>query len=258
MTNDVSFMTVGAGDNQRKIAVRRREGAAPGLIWLGGFSSDMKGTKAQALDDWAAEHGRTLVRFDYSGHGESSGNFSDGTIGRWLEETVAVFTTYCHGPQIVVGSSMGGWLALLLIRELVRCNALGRTAPIAGLVLIAPAVDFTEELIWKRCPPSVRHDLETKGLWRKPSQYGEEPLMIRKTLIEEGRHHLLFGGLIEAGCPVRILQGVKDPDVPWQHAVDVVSRLAQDDVVLTLVKDGDHRLSRPEDIERMLRVIAEL
>lgn len=257
MERDVSFMTVGAGSGERKIAVRRREGKGPGLIWLGGFSSDMKGTKVQALDEWAALHGRALLRFDYSGHGESSGDFNAGTIGLWLEETVAVFSTHCHGPQIVVGSSMGGWLALLLIRELVRCHATARTAPIAGLVLIAPAVDFTEELIWKRCPPAVRHDLETKGAWFKPSQYGEAPLRISRRLIEEGRNHLLFGGLIEAGCPVRILQGVKDPDVPWQHAVDLVARLAQDDVVLTLVKDGDHRLSRPEDIERLLRVIAE-
>jgi pimeloyl-ACP methyl ester carboxylesterase len=257
MEHDVSFMTVGAGSGERKIAVRRREGKGPGLVWLGGFSSDMKGTKVQALDEWAALQGRALVRFDYSGHGESSGDFNAGTIGLWLEETVAVFSTQCHGPQIVVGSSMGGWLALLLIRELVRCNATARTPPIAGLVLIAPAVDFTEELIWKRCPPSVRHDLETKGAWFKPSQYGEAPLRISQRLIEEGRNHLLFGGLIEAGCPVRILQGVKDPDVPWQHAVDLVARLAQDDVVLTLVKDGDHRLSRPEDIERMLRVVAE-
>ncbi|MFZ1884832.1 MAG: alpha/beta hydrolase [Rhodoplanes sp.] len=250
-------MTVGVEPNQRKIAVRRREGKGPGLVWLGGFSSDMKGIKVQALDDWATLQGRALVRFDYSGHGESSGDFNAGTIGLWLEEAVAVFSTHCHGPQIVVGSSMGGWLALLLIRELVRCNATARTAPIAGLVLIAPAVDFTEELIWKRCPPSVRHDLETKGAWFKPSQYGEAPLRISRRLIEEGRNHLLFGGLIEAGCPVRILQGVKDPDVPWQHAFDLVARLAQDDVVLTLVKDGDHRLSRPEDIERMLRVVAE-
>jgi pimeloyl-ACP methyl ester carboxylesterase len=257
MEHDVSFMTVGAGSGERKIAVRRREGKGPGLVWLGGFSSDMKGIKVHALDDWAALQGRALVRFDYSGHGESSGDFNAGTIGLWLEETVAVFSTHCHGPQIVVGSSMGGWLALLLVRELLRCNATARTAPIAGLVLIAPAVDFTEELIWKRCPPSVRHDLETKGAWFKPSQYGEAPLRISRRLIEEGRNHLLFGGLIEAGCPVRILQGVKDPDVPWQHAFDLVARLAQDDVVLTLVKDGDHRLSRPEDIERMLRVVAE-
>jgi pimeloyl-ACP methyl ester carboxylesterase len=257
MSSDLSFMTVGAEPNQRRIAVRKRAGVSPGLFWLGGFSSDMKGTKAQALDDWAAQHGRALVRFDYSGHGESSGNFDDGTIGAWLEEAVAVFTTHCHGPQIIVGSSMGGWLALLLIRELVRCNAIARSPPIVGLALIAPAVDFTEELVWKRCPPAVRCDLETKGAWFKPSQYGEEPLRITRRLIEEGRRHLLLGGLIEAGCPVRILQGVKDPDVPWQHAVDVVARLAQDDVILTLVKDGDHRLSRPEDIARMLRVVGE-
>ena len=138
-----------------------------------------------------------------------------------------------------------------------RCHAIGRAAPITGLVLIAPAVDFTEELVWKRCPPAVRHDLETTGVWVKPSQYGEAPLRIYRRLIDEGRNHLLFGGLIEAGCPVRVLQGVKDPDVPWQHAVDLVARLAQDDVGLTLVKDSDNRLSRPGDIERKLRVVAE-
>lgn len=258
MDRDAAFMLIGEGQNQRRIAYRQSAGAGPGLVWLGGFSSDMKGTKAQALAGWAAQNGRAMLRFDYSGHGESSGTFADATIGAWLEETVAIYTTQCHGPQIVIGSSMGGWLALLLIRELVRMHATHRAAPVAGVVLIAPAVDFTEELIWKRCPPEVRHDLETQGRWFKPSQYGEQPLMITRKLIDEGRKHLLFGGLIEAGCPVRILQGVKDPDVPWQHAFDVVARLAQDDVVLTLVKDGDHRLSRPEDIARMLRVVAEL
>jgi pimeloyl-ACP methyl ester carboxylesterase len=257
MSDDAAFMMVGEGPSRRRIALRQRAGEGPGLVWLGGFSSDMKGTKAQALAEWAARHGRAMLRFDYSGHGESSGDFNEATIGQWLEDTVAVFTAHCHGPQILVGSSMGGWLALLLIRELVRTHATHRAAPIAGLVLIAPAVDFTEELIWKRCPPEVRHDLDTKGRWYKPSQYGEAPLLITRTLIDEGRRHLLFGGLIEAGCPVRILQGVKDPDVPWQHAFDLVARLAQDDVVLTLVKDGDHRLSRPEDIERLLRVVAE-
>lgn len=257
MSGDVAFLPVGEGEFRRNIAVRRREGAGPGLLWLGGFSSDMKGVKAQALDDWAAQSGRALVRFDYSGHGESSGEFAAGTIGEWLEDAVAVFAAHCRGPQILVGSSMGGWLALLLIRELVRCNAGARAAPIVGLLLIAPAVDFTEELVWKRVPPEVRRDLETKGAWHKPSQYGEAPLLITRRLIEEGRRHLLFGGLIEAGCPVRILQGVKDPDVPWRHALDLVIRLAQDDVALTLVKDGDHRLSRPQDIERMLRTLAE-
>ncbi len=257
MDNNTAFLDVGSAENQRRIAVRRREGSTPGLIWLGGFRSDMKGTKAQALDEWAAQNGRALVRFDYSGHGESSGDFADGTIGLWLEETVAVFKAHCRGPQVVVGSSMGGWLALLLARELKRRNGTADVPPFAGLVLIAPAIDFTEELIWKRSPPAVREDLETKGAWFKPSEYGEPPLLVTRRLIEEGRHHLLFNGLIEVGCPVRILQGVKDPDVPWQHAFDLVARLAQDDVVLTLVKDGDHRLSRPEDIERLLRVITE-
>jgi pimeloyl-ACP methyl ester carboxylesterase len=257
MDNGVAFLDVGEGQNLRRIAFRRQNGNGPGLVWLGGFSSDMNGTKAQALADWAATQGRSMLRFDYSGHGESSGNFAEGTIGEWLEDTVAVYTTQCRGPQILVGSSMGGWLALLLIRELVRMHVTHRSAPVVGGLLIAPAVDFTEELVWKRCPPEVRHDLVTKGRWYKPSQYGEQPLLVTQKLIEEGRNHLMFGGLIEAGCPVRILQGVKDPDVPWQHAFDLVARLAQDDVVLTLVKDGDHRLSRPEDIERMLRVAAE-
>ena len=150
---------------------------------------------------------------------------------------------------------MGGWLALLLVRELARrgrpADAQG-AAQVAGLVLIAPAVDFTEELMWKRFPPEVRRELEDKGAWARPSQYSEEPYLITRRLIEEGREHLLLGGMIETGCPVRILQGVQDPDVPWQHAVELSARFARDDVVLTLVKDGDHRLSRPEDIERLI------
>jgi pimeloyl-ACP methyl ester carboxylesterase len=155
-----------------------------------------------------------------------------------------------------VGSSMGGWLALLLARELRR--APGRNASMAGLVLIAPAVDFTEALMWKQFPEEIRRQIETTGVWERPSQYSDQPYLITKGLIEDGRRHLLLGGLIETGCPVRILQGVQDPDVPWGHAVELVSRLAQDDVVLTLVKDGDHRLSRPEDIERLLAAVAEL
>jgi pimeloyl-ACP methyl ester carboxylesterase len=151
---------------------------------------------------------------------------------------------------------MGGWLALLLARELARRGKPG-AASVAGMVLVAPAIDFTEELMWKRFPPAVRRELEEKGVWEWPSDYDPEPYPITRALIEEGRNHLLLGGLIETGCPVRILQGVQDPDVPWQHAVELVSRIARDDVVLTLVKDGDHRLSRPEDIERLLAVVAE-
>ena len=226
----------------------------PGLFWLSGFMSDMKGTKAAALDAWAERQGRACVRFDYSGHGESGGAFTDGTIGRWLEESLAVYGKFAQGPQVVIGSSMGGWLALLLARALrERRDA----APIAGMVLIAPAVDFTEELMWKRFSPAIRREIEEKGVWMRPSDYAEGPQPITRTLIEEGRAHLLLGGLIETGCPVHILQGVQDPDVPWRHAVELVSRCARDDVVLTLIKDGDHRLSRPEDIERLIAAVAE-
>jgi pimeloyl-ACP methyl ester carboxylesterase len=238
----------------RRIAVRQRDGGSPGLFWLGGFKSDMKGTKAEALDDWAASKGRACIRFDYSGHGESGGEFRDGTIGRWLEESVAVFTEFCRGPQVVIGSSMGGWLALLLVRELKKRKG---AAPIAGMVLIAPAVDFTEELMWKQFSDAIKHEIEDKGAWMRPSVYSEAPYPITRKLIEDGRQHLLMGELIETGCPVRILQGVQDPDVPWRHAAELVSRFARDDVVLTLVKDGDHRLSRPEDIERLIGAVAE-
>jgi pimeloyl-ACP methyl ester carboxylesterase len=250
------FLQVGTDKAARRIAVCQREGAPPGLFWLGGFKSDMRGTKAEALDLWARDHGRAVTRFDYSGHGESGGDFTEGTIGRWLEDSLAVLDACCRGPQVAIGSSMGGWLALLMTRELAR-RAQPAVAQIAGLVLIAPAVDFTEELMWKRFPPEVKREIEQTGSWQRPSQYSEEPYPITQRLIEEGRNHLLLGGMIETGCPVRVLQGVQDPDVPWQHAVELVSRFARDDVVLTMVKDGDHRLSRPEDIERLLAAVAE-
>jgi pimeloyl-ACP methyl ester carboxylesterase len=253
--NGLKFLTVGEGTDQRAIAVRWRDGSAPGLLWLGGYKSDMKGTKAQALADWAARQGRGCVRFDYSGHGESAGAFAEGTIGRWLAETLAVFEACCRGPQVVIGSSMGGWLALLLARALrVRKAA---PANLAGLVLVAPAVDFTEELMWKRFTPEIKRELAENGVWARPSQYSSEPYLVTRQLIEEGRNHLLLGAMIETGCPVRILQGVQDPDVPWQHAKALVARFACDDVVLTLIKDGDHRLSRPEDIERLIRAVEE-
>jgi pimeloyl-ACP methyl ester carboxylesterase len=254
--NSLKFLHIGGGAEGRGIAFRAQSGAAPGLFWLGGYKSDMKGTKAEALADWAAQTGRACVRFDYSGHGESEGAFTDGTIGRWLADSLAVFDACCAGPQILIGSSMGGWLALLLTRELKRRGHDG-AASIAGMVLIAPAVDFTEELMWKRFTPEIKHELEATGVWARPSQYAAEPYLVTRQLIEEGRKHLLLGGLIETGCPVRILQGVEDPDVPWQHAVELTSRLASDDVVLTLVKDGDHRLSRPEDIERLIAAVKE-
>jgi pimeloyl-ACP methyl ester carboxylesterase len=251
-----AFIEVGHDSAVRRIAVRARSGRGPGLFWLGGFHSDMKGTKAVALDAWAAAHGRACVRFDYSGHGESGGAFVDGTIGRWLDESVAVFAQFCAGPQIVIGSSMGGWMALLLAREIARRRNTG-PATLAGLVLIAPAPDFTEELMWKGFSPEARLDIETKGVWLRPSEYGE-PYPITRALIEEGRNHLLLGSAIEVGCPVRILQGAQDPDVPWRHAFALTQRLPSDDVVLTMIQDGDHRLSRPQDIARIIAAVAEI
>src|SRR5215472_14156135 len=230
-TPQPDFIEVGAQGSARRIAVRPRSGATPGLFWLGGFNSDMKGTKALALDAWATEHGRACVRFDYSGHGESGGKFADGTIGRWLEESLAVFDRFCAGPQVVVGSSMGGWMALLLAREIAKR---GGGASLAGLVLIAPAPDFTEELMWKAFSAEIRREIETKGVWLRPSQYGDgTPYPITRALIEEGRNHLLLGGSIDVACPVRILQGAQDPDVPWQHAFRLAQRLPANDVVLT-------------------------
>jgi pimeloyl-ACP methyl ester carboxylesterase len=252
--SSLTSLTVDSPAPAQTVAVRTREGKRPGLFWLGGFKSDMKGTKAEALDRWAEEQGRACVRFDYSGHGESGGDFSEGTIGRWLAESSAVFRRFAQGPQVVVGSSMGGWLALLLARELRERKG---AAPIVGMVLIAPAVDFTEELMWKQFSDVIKREIEQKGFWLRPSQYGEEPYPITKGLIEDGRKHLMLGGLIETGCPVHIFQGVKDPDVPWRHAVELISRFARDDVVLTLIKDGDHRLSRPEDIERLIAAVKE-
>jgi pimeloyl-ACP methyl ester carboxylesterase len=250
-----AFIEIGNDGGRRRIAVRVRSGGAPGLFWLGGFNSDMQGIKALALDAWAADHHRACVRFDYSGHGESGGTFVDGTIGRWLEESVAVFEQFCAGPQVVIGSSMGGWMALLLAREMARRPA--SRASLAGLVLIAPAPDFTEELMWKGFSPEARHDIETKGVWLRPSEYGE-PYPITRALIEEGRNHLLLGSAIEVGCPVRILQGAQDPDVPWRHAFALAHRLPSDDVVLTMIQDGDHRLSRPQDIARIIAAVAEI
>lgn len=242
-------VTVGEGDATRAIAVQRREGAAPGLFWLGGFRSAMSGSKATAVDAYAARHGLAATRFDYSGHSQSGGRFDDGTISRWLEEARAVFDRHADGPQIVVGSSMGGWIALLL------AEALRHSGRVAGLVLIAPAFDMTRTLMWDTWSKTARKSLTATGVYLRPSEYSDEPYPITRALIEDGDNHLFGARLIEVGCPVHILQGMEDKDVPWRHAQSLVHRLASDDVVLTLVKDGDHRLSRPEDIERLAAAI---
>jgi pimeloyl-ACP methyl ester carboxylesterase len=224
------------------IAYLKREGIAPGLVWLGGFNSDMMGTKAEALDGWAADRGRAYLRFDYFGHGQSSGEFRDGTISRWRDDALNVLDSLCPGPQILVGSSMGGWIALLA--------AMARPEIVKGLLLIAPAPDFTEELMWAEMPEEVRRQIMETGKWERPSSYGEESYPITRNLIEDGRNNLLLGGRIALACPVRILQGMEDPDVPWQHALKLMD-LIDGNPTMTLIKNGDHRLSTAEDLARM-------
>lgn len=236
---------VGTGVAARDIAVEQRAGKAPGIFWLGGFRSDMAGSKALALDALGAEQGLAVTRFDYSGHGVSGGAFDDGTISRWLEEAEAVLAT-TRGPQIIVGSSMGGWLALLLARALLR-----RGSHANGMVLIAPAPDMTHELMLPDFTAAEQEALQANGYVDQPSQYSDTPYRITRALIEDGAQHLLFGGVIETGCPVTILQGGADPDVPQAHAIKLVTHILHDPVTLTLIPDGDHRLSRDEDLARL-------
>ena len=243
---------VGLGEAKRDIAVEQRDGRTPGIFWLGGFRSDMAGGKAMALDALGAEQGLCVTRFDYSGHGISGGDFEKGTISRWLEEAEAVLAT-TNGPQIIVGSSMGGWLALLLARSL-----LARGTPAHGLVLVAPAPDMTHELMLPDFTPEEHESLQNQGYVDQPSQYSDTPYRITRALIEDGANHLLFGGVIETGCPVTILQGGADPDVPPAHAIKLVTHILHDPVTLTLIPDGDHRLSRDEDLARLKDAVMRL
>ncbi|HSZ73462.1 MAG TPA: alpha/beta hydrolase [Rhizomicrobium sp.] len=235
------------------IAYEMREGKAPGIVWLGGFKSDMAGTKATALDAMAARESRALLRFDYFGHGKSSGEFRKGTITRWREDALEVFDALTQGPQILVGSSMGGWISLLLARA--------RPERIAGMLLLAPAPDFTEALMWPSLPDDAKKQIMEQGEWSWPSEYDEEPYLITRTLIEDGRKNLILHERISLPFPVRILQGMKDSDVPWRHAVKLVEAI-DGDVRLTLVKDGDHRLSTPRDLilieETLKNLIADI
>ena len=245
-------VTLGAGSDERRIVVLHREGKGPPVVWIGGFKSDMRATKASAIDSWAERQGRAFLRFDYSGHGESGGDFEHGTISRWLEEALAVMERFLTERPILVGSSMGGWISLLAARHLLDKRP--ALAP-AGIVLIAPATDMTEKLMWGRFPEDIRRTVEKTGAYYRPSAYSEEPYPITRKLIEDGRRHLLLGKPIRTGCPIHILQGMEDPDVPWSHALELVEHLPGDSVSLTLIKDGDHRLSRDEDLERLIAAI---
>jgi pimeloyl-ACP methyl ester carboxylesterase len=224
----------------------RGEPGRTGFLWLGGFKSDMTGTKAETLQAHARVHGRSCVRFDYSGHGQSQGRFEDGTISIWLDEAVRVFSELSEGPMVVVGSSMGGYLGLLLARRLARDN-LSAAARLKGLLLIAPAADMTQELLWAEASDEARAAIMNDGVWLRPSDYGE-PYPITRRLIEDGRRHLILANPIEIACPVHIVHGEVDPDVPWQHGLRLYQALNGEDVQFTLIKGGDHRLSSPRDL----------
>jgi pimeloyl-ACP methyl ester carboxylesterase len=215
----------------------------------------MGSTKASALDAEANRLGLGLLRFDYSGHGSSEGRLEDGTISRWLEEALAIIRAESEGPQIFIGSSMGGWLALLAARAL---HQAGEGRCVAGLILIAPAVDFTEALLWERLPQEARRAIMEEGAWRRPSAYSDEPDCFTRALIEDGRKHLLLGGMIRTGCPTVVLQGMRDEDVPYAHALALMERLGGDPATLTLIKDGDHRLSHPQDLQLLFEALGRM
>lgn len=233
-----------------QIAYFSTPGKGATVIFLGGFMSDMTGTKAQSLEQQAKSRGYGFLRFDYRGHGQSSGRFEDGTISQWLDDALAVIDRVTDGPLILVGSSMGGWIALLA--------ALRRPARVAGLVGIAAAADFTESLMWDRFDDPVRQTILETGRYEQASPYGPEPTVITRALIEDGRRHLLLPGPVAIACPVRLLQGQQDPDVPWEWALKIADALDAPDVVVTLVKSGDHRLSEPDDLARLHQAVDDL
>ena len=254
------FITVGAGETSRRIAYLAAHPArdgAPGLLWLTGLKSDMISTKAAALADWTAARGLGMTRFDYSGHGRSEGAFEDATIGDWLEESEAVFRQVTRGPQILVGSSTGGHLALLLLQRLLQ-TAPEDAARVLGLALVAPAWDLTEELMWARYSDEARHEIMENGRWVQPSAYDPAGYVITRQFIEDGRRHLLMGAEMDPGRPVLVLQGALDQDVPLAHTERLRSVLKGDWVRITEVPDGEHRLSRPEDLAKLYGLIAQL
>lgn len=244
-------VTIGEGAETREVAAVCRLGASPGLFWLGGYNSVMTGSKAESIDRLGAELGLAVTRFDYSGCGESGGDFADGTISRWLDEAEAVMADQTSGAQIVLGSSMGAWLALLLNRRL-RGQGDER---IKALVLVAPAVDMTHELMAPSFSELEQMTMVRDGRVERASAYSDEPMIITQKMIADGERHLLFGAPIETGCPVTILHGAQDPDVPVRQAIKLQSHLLQDEVVLTLIPDGDHRLSREEDLARIANAV---
>jgi pimeloyl-ACP methyl ester carboxylesterase len=249
MTSDDSVQRLARPDGNW-VAYARTAGGAPTVAFLGGFRSDMTGTKAIALETWARASGYGYLRFDYLGHGQSSGRFEDGTIGRWLDDSLAAIDQLSDGKLILVGSSMGGWLSLLVARA--------RPERLAGLVLIAAAPDFTERMLLKGLSAQERVQLEREGRLERPSQYSPEPSVFTWKLIEEGRNHLVLDKKLALPCPVRLLHGQSDPDVPWEYSLQIAAHLEAPEVVTTLVKGGDHRLSTESDIKRLIATVKEL
>ena len=232
------------------LAYHHSPGARPGIIFLGGFTSDMSGVKATTLERWCRGRGQGFLRFDYSGHGASSGRFADGTIGAWAAEVLAALDQLTEGPQILVGSSMGAWLMLL--------TALARPERITGLLGLACAADFTEHLLWQRLDPPLRERLRRERVISLPSPYGE-PYIIALNLIEEAaRHRLLDRPELPIRCPVRLIHGMRDADVPWEISVQVAERLVSSDVRVMLLKDGEHTLSREQDLILLTRTLGDL
>jgi pimeloyl-ACP methyl ester carboxylesterase len=228
------------------LAFERLDGLAPTFVWLGGFKSDMAGTKAQTLADWARDRGQGFVRFDYSGHGQSGGRFEDGTISRWLSDALAVIDRQTVGPLVLVGSSMGGWLALLAARA--------RPERVKGLLLIAPAADMTERLMWAGFTPQQQRQILAHGRLELPSEYSPEPNVITRALIEDGRKHLVMDGPYPFDGPVYTLHGWADPDVPADHVLELNDLITSDNKLVSMRKGGDHRLSRPEDLEKLIEL----
>lgn len=225
---------------------RHKSGPDIGIVWLGGFRSDMRGTKAGFLDAWAKQFGCAFLRFDYSGHGESDGKFEDGCIGEWAGDAMAAFDTLTDRPQVLVASSMGAWIATLVAQQ--------RPSRIAAIIFIAPAPDFTEALIWPSLSATQREALLRDGRLKQPSDY-DEPEIITRKLIEDGRKHLVMNGPIAIPCPVRIIQGMKDDAVPYAHALAFAKMIDSGDVEITLTKTGDHRLSTPADLDRLAAIL---
>ena len=253
-----TFLTAGPPDNPRRIATLLHRVANPatdgGVVWLPGLKSEMTSTKASALAAWAEQVSIPCTRFDYSGHGQSSGRFEDGTIGAWLDETDAVVTQLTTGPQVLVGSSTGGYLALLLLKRYLGQSP-AAAAKIRALVLIAPAWDLTTTLMWDRFSDSARRAITEQGVYLRPSGYGDGPYPITRTFIDEGRNHLIGPKGFNPGRPIFVLHGLQDEDVPWEHTLDLVSILTGDHVEVEAIPEGGHRLSTPADIALMLQKV---